>query len=883
MRFSLSKLYVFTGLLSLLLSVYPAYTQVSTSDLPNIIYIFADDLGYGDLGCFGATDINTPHIDRIAHEGIQFNALYSASSVCSPSRAGLLTGRMPQRMGVNSVFFPESFTGMPTEEVTIAEMLKAKHYATGIIGKWHLGHHYQFLPLQQGFDEYFGIPYSNDMESVVYMRGNAVESFTVDQSQLIQTYTKEAVSFIRRHKNEPFFLYVAHNMPHVPIYASEAFLGTSRRGLYGDVVQELDWSVGKILKELEAQGLLENTLIVFSSDNGPWLVMEDHGGSAGKLREGKMYTFEGGMRVPTVAMWKGKIPAGTVHDGIASQMDWFPTIAQITDIPLTQNQPIDGVDISNILFEEGLRTDSTLLYFDFEHLQCYRKGEWKVKVPYLGFQQTRWKQGVAAHDTLLYNLKKDPGERNNLFHKHKSLAISLLQEMSYKYQQMGALPPSLSPRKPADESHFTFLKKKKNKPNLFLFLADDLSKSDLGITGNPYVKTPAIDDFASNSVSFTRMYTPSAMCAPSRSALLTGLYPHRNGCHMNHGKVYDEVKSIPTYLKPLGYKVAIVGKGHIKPRKVFSFDWVAPDSLDSYLARVSPPVCVIFASHEPHGPHKDKTHSPDSVLIPPKWLDTKITRRSLAGYYADIALLDREFEAFVKTIRKHKLYNNSLIAFTSDHGYEYFAKWSCYEAGIQVPFYLQAPGMDLRTEQVDALTSFVDIVPTWIVLAGGTPPTELDGKSMLPLLEKKQPAIHEHIYAAHTTRGVYSGKSYPIRSITDGKWKYIRNLNYEARFQNIITHGRNFNAEEAAGSWKEWQQARERQANGAEWVTFYQSRPYEELYNLATDPEEMHNLAMNPEFAAHRTRLSDQLSKWMGEQGDTGVQAELAVPLKVNK
>jgi uncharacterized sulfatase len=184
---------------------------------------------------------------------------------------------------------------------------------------------------------------------------------------------------------------------------------------------------------------------------------------------------------------------------------------------------------------------------------------------------------------------------------------------------------------------------------------------------------------------------------------------------------------------------------------------------------------------------------------------------------------------------------------------------------------------------VDALTSFVDIVPTWIVLAGGTPPTELDGKSMLPLLEKKQPAIHEHIYAAHTTRGVYSGKSYPIRSITDGKWKYIRNLNYEARFQNIITHGRSFNAEEAAGSWKEWQQARERQANGAEWVTFYQSRPYEELYNLATDPEEMHNLAMNPEFAAHRIRLSDQLSKWMEEQGDTGVQAELAVPLKVNK
>ena len=293
-------------------------TEVKTTDLPNIVYIFTDDLGYGDLSTFGAQDISTPNIDRLADEGIKFTDFYSASSVCSPSRAGLLTGRIPQRMGINSVFFPESFTGMPSQEITIAEMLKERHYKTGIVGKWHLGHRVEFLPLQQGFDTYFGIPYSNDMESVVYMRDNEVETFEVDQRYTTKTYTEESMKFIEENKDTPFFLYLSHNMPHVPIYASDDFIGTSKRGLYGDVIQEIDWSVGQILKKLEELDLLEDTLVIFSSDNGPWLVMQDHGGSAGILREGKQFTFDGGMRVPTLAMWKGKIPAGIIDSELAT-------------------------------------------------------------------------------------------------------------------------------------------------------------------------------------------------------------------------------------------------------------------------------------------------------------------------------------------------------------------------------------------------------------------------------------------------------------------------------------------------------------------------------------------------------------------------------------
>ena len=421
---------------------------------PNIVYIFADDLGYGDLSCYGAKDINTPNIDQIAKEGIKFTEFYSASSVCSPSRAALLTGRYPQRMGINTVFFSESFTGIPNKEITIPEILKEKGYATGIVGKWHLGHHSKYLPLQHGFDEYFGIPYSNDMESVVYMRGNEVESYKVKQQYITKTYTKEAQKFITKNKDNSFFLYIAHSMPHVPLYASEEFIGTSKRGLYGDVVQELDWSVGQILKSLREHGILENTLIVFSSDNGPWLAMKEDGGSAGDLREGKTFTFDGGMKVPTVAMWKNRIPQGIINTEVASQMDWFPTIANITGSSIPKGLVIDGLDISKVLTDKGNRKNSDLLFLDGKQLQGYRSGQWKVKLPYKGFRGNKWKQFVKAHDTLLFNLNTDPGEKNNLFEKYPEKAKEILKEMIEKYQDMGKLPPSLITKTQADQSHF---------------------------------------------------------------------------------------------------------------------------------------------------------------------------------------------------------------------------------------------------------------------------------------------------------------------------------------------------------------------------------------------------------------------------------------------
>ena len=387
---------------------------------PNIVYIFADDLGYGDLSCYGAKDINTPNIDQIAKQGIKFTEFYSASSVCSPSRAALLTGRYPQRMGINTVFFPESFTGIPDTEITIPEILKEKGYATGIVGKWHLGHHYQYLPLQQGFDEYFGIPYSNDMESVVYMRGNEVESYKVKQQYITKTYTKEAQKFITKNKDNSFFLYIAHSMPHVPLYASEEFIGTSKRGLYGDVVQELDWSVGQILKSLREHGILENTLIVFSSDNGPVLndgyyddaveKLGDHTPS-GELRGGKYSLFEAGTRVPFITYWKGKIKPG-ISDELISQIDLFNSISEIVG---AEYKSSDGKDLSNlILRNKGNGREELIL--EASTRTAYRKGDWVMIPPYKGQAISKYVNIELGNsmDFKLYNLKDDPSQRTDL-------------------------------------------------------------------------------------------------------------------------------------------------------------------------------------------------------------------------------------------------------------------------------------------------------------------------------------------------------------------------------------------------------------------------------------------------------------------------------------
>jgi arylsulfatase A-like enzyme len=442
---------------------------------PNILLIVSDDQGYNDLGCYGSDEVRTPNLDRLAAEGVRLTDFYVTWPACTPSRGSLLTGRYPQRNGTYDMFrndkvdydyhYPpgeyavswEMIGGMDTREVLIPKVLGRAGYVSGIFGKWDLGQLHRYLPLQRGFDEYFGIPYSNDMESVVYMEGNEVVDFNVDQTYTTKTYTEKSVDFINRHKDQPFFLYLAHSMPHVPIYASEDFLGSSDRGLYGDVIQELDWSVGEVMRALEDNGLKDNTLLVFSSDNGPWLVMREHGGSSGILREGKQYTFEGGVRVPTLAMWPKVIPAGSVYQDMAVMCDWFPTIAAMAGAELPNGLVLDGENIMPVLEGSGKRKGDQWLYFDGQNLECYRHGDWKVKRAFGGSPPMRWKKHVDAHPVLLINLKEDPGEENNLADVYPERLERMMAEMDSMREAMGELPPMIPIKSNADHSHYEYL------------------------------------------------------------------------------------------------------------------------------------------------------------------------------------------------------------------------------------------------------------------------------------------------------------------------------------------------------------------------------------------------------------------------------------------
>lgn len=417
----------------------------SADDRPNIVFLFADDLGYGDIGSFNPEVKHTANIDQLADAGMKFSSFYAASPVCSPSRAALLTGRYPIRQGIHHVFFPESWTGLPSSELTIAEVLKSAGYYTAMVGKWHLGHRQEFLPPQQGFMEYFGVPYSNDMAGFYYLEGNKASIAEVDQTQLTKTFTQRAVKIIQQQSDEqPFFLYLAYSMPHVPIFSSEEF-HSKTPDAYGDVINELDWSVGQIRKSLEAQGLADNTLIVFTSDNGAWTLLGDEGGSNGNLREGKGSTYEGGQRVPTVAYWPKGIAAGSEYKKLATMMDWMPTFATLAGVSLPADLVIDGKDIAPIL-AGATGQDREFAYYSNGDLEAFRVGDWKVKFAY---NKTPLKINwllpgiIANHDVQLFNMAEDPNELNDLAGDLPEQVAALRQQAEKFQQQLGKLPAKL--------------------------------------------------------------------------------------------------------------------------------------------------------------------------------------------------------------------------------------------------------------------------------------------------------------------------------------------------------------------------------------------------------------------------------------------------------
>ncbi len=423
-----------------------------TDDRPNIIIVFTDDQGYGDVGIFGHPTISTPHLDQMAIEGQKWTSFYTAASVCTPSRAGLLTGRLPIRSGMCSdnrrVLFPDSKGGLPQSEITIATALRNVGYRTAAIGKWHLGHLPEFLPASHGFESYYGIPYSNDMDRVDHtdqftlaeeerfeafnvplMRDTEIIERPADQRTITRRYTEEAVAKIREYKNEPFFIYLAHSMPHIPLFRDEAFKNVSLAGFYGDVIEEIDWSMGQILKALKEEGIDQNTLVVFTSDNGPWHTYRTHGGTAGLLRGAKGGTFEGGFRVPTIFWWPAKIKSGVVRD-MATTMDLMPTICQITGTPLPADRVYDGYDLTPLITGTGKSERDYVLYYRGQKVYAARKGNFKAHFIIQNEYGTQTAHPITnplvelnndptyLEVPLLYNLSIDPSEKFNVADEH---------------------------------------------------------------------------------------------------------------------------------------------------------------------------------------------------------------------------------------------------------------------------------------------------------------------------------------------------------------------------------------------------------------------------------------------------------------------------------
>jgi arylsulfatase A len=824
--------------------------------LPNIVVIFIDDLGYGDIGPFGATKQQTPSLDRMAAEGMKLTSFYAAP-VCSVSRAQLLTGCYGVRVGVPGVYFPAGPEGLNPAEVTIAERLKSLGYATACIGKWHLGDQPEFLPTRQGFDRYYGIPYSNDMQRmstatgqrvVPLLRDETVDELLTDEMQtaIVEKSTAEAVRFIEEAKDEPFFLYLPHTAVHAPIVPGKRFQGKTQNGKFGDWVAEVDWSVGEVLDTLRRLKLADNTLVIFTSDNGPWVSVVGNATTAGPLRGSKGSTWEGGVRVPTIAWWPGRIKPGTTCDTVAGTIDLLPTCVKLAGGTVPSEPVIDGRDMSGLLLGSSPEPPRTAhYYFQGNGLQAVRQGRWKLAIAAqasgMGKKNAQPTEPASLDQPRLYDLDADIGETTNVAGSHpeavaslKALAVAMQQELgnpqSPASRPAGKVtnPQTIYPTVPQPPKQKKETKAAKqaakassSRPNIVLFLADDLGYGELGCYGNKAAITPNLDRFAAEGLKLTDCHSASSVCSPSRSSLLTGRTPFRNGVftwipekspiHLRTSEI-----ALPKLLKQVGYQTCHVGKWHLNgmfnaPQQPqpsdHGYDWwlatqnnAAPShafpenfvrngtaigKVDDYSAPFiakeaatwlktkrdpAKPFFLAVWTHEPHYPiasaeRYEKQHA-------------GVTDPEERTYRANVTQLDDAFGMLMKALDEIGATDSTLVFFTSDNGPEGAGdrgpgrglagplrgrKRSMYEGGHRVPGMIRWPGKIEPGSQSDLPVIGSDFFPTALEAAGLAPPAgrTLDG------VDVSGPAVHEPRPLYWRWGGFVAYREGPWKIVTD--------------------------------------------------------------------------------------------------------------------
>jgi arylsulfatase A-like enzyme len=681
---------------------------------PNIILILTDDLGYGDLSCYGSEFIDTPRIDQLASQGVRFTEYRSAANICTPSRAALLTGSYPQRAGIPNGISParpeHRHLGLHPNEVTIAELLKTQGYATGMIGKWHLGFDEVFHPLNQGFDSYYGMP-SNFNHDKRFFNDKEMIAEVTDLSLLVSDYTTKATEFIRNNSSKPFFLYLAHNYPHVPLKPNPAFAGTSRAGDYGDIIEELDASTGTLVDTLKELELDKNTLIIFTSDNGPLTRFATEYNSSGPLRGSKFNTFEGGHRVPAIFTWPDGISSDHVSNIPISSIDIFPTIANIVGAPLPDDRVLDGENIRSILSGKSQTPPREIEYFyNDNNLQAIRKQDWKMHLPRT-LEDIPWWQKAGKEtflelaDPFLVNLTDDVAESHSVAAQNPTLVNELLEEASTARRALGNSQARGTAQRAIGDSRELALatRQSDSPPNFILIFADDQGYQDIGAFGSPNIETPILDRMAKEGMRFTNFYAQT-VCGPSRSALMTGSYPLRVATKENrvdvHPYVHSKEITIAEVLKPLGYATAAFGKwdlaGHTQDPKRYApelmpthqgFDYFfgTPGSNDGRVNLVRNETIIEMDADMSQLTRrytdeaiefiKRSKDSPFFIYMPHTMPHIRLERsesfegRSKAGIYGDvIEEIDWNVGRIFETLKEEGLDKSTYVFYMSDNG-----------------------------------------------------------------------------------------------------------------------------------------------------------------------------------------------------------------------